>query len=373
MIKATFPHLGNFYIPCAALLYELGLEPVVPPLTSQRTIMLGTKIAPEFACFPLKVNLGNYIEAVEAGAEFIFMAGGVGPCRFGYYGEIQREILQDSGYQMEFIVFEAPKTHPQELWVKIKRVVPRNTLSKLAKALYVFWQKARAIEEFDRLANKIRPLEQKQGTISNLQNRFYRLIDNASSIKDIHSVLDDSISEMQAIPLRETNYPIKVALLGEIYMVLEPRVNFQIEKLLGEMGVEVVRTIHLTEWILEHLCLSIFKPDWYRQLLLLAKPYLGNTVGGHGLETIAHTVKAAVNGFQGVIQLAPFTCMPEIVAMQALPDIAKKLSIPVLTIIIDEHSAQAGIETRLEAFIDLINYRRQQTSGKRNLELEYGN
>ncbi len=362
MIKVTFPHLGNFYIPCKAFLAELGFEPVVPPPTSQRTVTLGTKIAPEFACFPLKVNLGNYIEASEAGAEFIFMAGGIGPCRFGYYGEVQREILKDAGFNMKFLVFEAPKTHPRDLWHQIKRLVPHYTISKLMKALTIFWQKARAIEKFECLANKIRPLEQRLGTTSRLQNRFYQLIDNAASLNSIKIVFENSCAELNGIALKQTASPLKIALLGEIYMVLEPKVNFQIENRLGELGVAVKRTIYLTDWLLEHLYLSIFKPDWHRRLLFLAKPYLGNSVGGHGLETIAHAVEAGINRFHGVIQLAPFTCMPEIVAMQALPSVSNDLSIPVLTLIIDEHSAEAGIETRIEAFVDLLSYRNQERS-----------
>lgn len=84
MPKITFPHFGNFFIPGKALMNELGFETIVPPPISQKTISLGTNIAPEFACLPLKVNLGNYLEAISAGAEIICMAGGAGPCRFGY-------------------------------------------------------------------------------------------------------------------------------------------------------------------------------------------------------------------------------------------------------------------------------------------------
>jgi predicted nucleotide-binding protein (sugar kinase/HSP70/actin superfamily) len=372
MLKVTFPHLGNFYIPCKALLNELDLEPVAPPFSSHATTALGCQIAPEFACFPLKVNLGNYIEAINAGAEYIFMAGGIGPCRFGYYGEVQREILKEAGYDIDFLVFEAPKTHPGELWRRIKRIVPRYTLSKLTRALYVFWQKAMAVDKFDRLANKIRPVEQRLGTTSSLQNNFYRSMDNTSSVGEIQKVLNDSLGELKALTVKETGDPIKIVLAGEIYMVLEPRVNFQIERVLGEMGVEVRRTIYLTDWIFEHLCLSIIEPNWHKQLLRLAKPYLGNAVGGHGLETIAHAVEAGVNRFHGVVQLAPFTCMPEIIAMQILPEVSKKLSIPVLTLIIDEHSAETGIATRLEAFIDLIRYgRNQQALSKSGLDAQY--
>ncbi|HYH01817.1 MAG TPA: hypothetical protein VEC37_01845 [Bacillota bacterium] len=96
MLKVTFPHMGNLYISFKSLLYELGVEPVAAPFTSQRTIVLGTKIAPEFACLPFKINLRNYIEAIEAGAECIFMVEGSGPCRFGYYGTKKRSRIYPS-------------------------------------------------------------------------------------------------------------------------------------------------------------------------------------------------------------------------------------------------------------------------------------
>lgn len=361
MLKTTFPHLGNFHIPCKALLHELDLEPVVPPPTSGRTIALGTQIAPEFACFPLKVNLGNYIEAIEAGAECVFMAGGVGPCRFGYYGEVQREILKDAGYPVDFFVFEAPQTQPWKLWSHVKRFVPRRTVSHLRNALYIFWLKARAIDEFDRLANKIRPVEQSRGITSRIQNDFYHQIDNAATAREVKTILANFSAQLKTVAATSAPEALRIVLVGEIYMVLEFRVNFQIEKTLGEMGVEVKRTIYLSDWILEHLCSNLEKADWFKRLQFLAKPYLENAVGGHGLETIAHTVAGGVNRFQGAIELAPFTCMPEIVAMQALPAVSRDYSLPILTLILDEHSAAAGIETRLEAFIDLLRYKNMRS------------
>jgi predicted nucleotide-binding protein (sugar kinase/HSP70/actin superfamily) len=135
------------------------------------------------------------------------------------------------------------------------------------------------------------------------------------------------------------------------------------------MGVDVKRTIYLSDWVREQLVFSIFFPGWRKKMQKLAHPYLENFVGGHGLETIAHTVEASQEEYQGVIQLAPFTCMPEIVAMQVIPTVSKELSIPVLSIIIDEHSGEAGIQTRLEAFIDLLKYRHHQATGGNNLEV----
>ena len=248
MLKVTFPHIGNSYIPFRALLNELGLEPVVPPPITEATISLGTKLAPEFACFPLKVNLGNYVEALRQGAELILMAGGVGPCRFGYYGELQREILRDAGYDTEFLVLEAPKTHPRELWDKIKRYFPRHHPADLVRAAKFAWLKAEALDSFDRLACKIRPREEWAGTTDKLQSRFYQALDGATMVSDIKTLREQALEELQAVSVQPGFVPLKVALLGEIYMVLEPKVNFEMERTLGRMGVEVERTIHFTDW-----------------------------------------------------------------------------------------------------------------------------
>lgn len=368
MLKVTFPHIGNSYIPFRTLMLELGLEPVIPPPISQRTINLGTKLAPEFACFPLKINLGNYIEAIEAGAELIFMAGGVGPCRFGYYGEQQREILKEAGWDIDFLVLEAPKTHPLELWDKIKRYFPRHQISDLIRAARIAWLKADALDRFDHLTNKIRPIEEWPGTTSRIQKKFYQALDQATLVKDIKIVLNNALDGLKATAVKKGISPLKIVLLGEIYMVLEPKVNFEMERTLGEMGVEVERTIYFTEWVRDQLLFSIIHPNWNKKLKLLARPYLRNFVGGHGLETVALTVNAGVNRYHGVIELAPFTCMPEIIAMQILPTVSRELSIPVLSIIIDEHSAEAGVKTRLEAFIDLLAYQRKKSTGGRSFE-----
>jgi predicted nucleotide-binding protein (sugar kinase/HSP70/actin superfamily) len=360
MLKVSFPHMGNFYIPFKSLLFELGVEPLIAPFTSQRTIALGTELAPEFACLPFKINLGNYLEAIEQGAECILMVGGSGPCRLGYYGEVQREILRENGYQVEFVLLEAPENKPLKLWETIKHYFPKHSPRNLARAVQIFWQKAKAIDNFDRLVDQTRPIASDPDVCDRLQSYFYSQIDNAASIAAIMRIYRETVNHLAQIPKAELFTPVKVGLLGEIFMVLEPRVNFQIEKIMGAMRVEVWRTIYLTDWISATFFYKYFKPGYERRLRTLAKPYLKNFVGGHGLDSVAHAVESGNKHYHGIVHLAPFTCMPEIVAMQIIPQVARELGIPVLSIVIDEHSAAAGIETRLEAFIDLLNYRRQK-------------
>jgi predicted nucleotide-binding protein (sugar kinase/HSP70/actin superfamily) len=360
MLKVTFPHMGNFYISFKSLLYELGVEPVMAPFTTQRTIALGAKFAPEFACLPFKINLGNFIEAIEAGAECIFMVGGSGPCRLGYYGEVQREILQENGYKADFVLLEAPNHQIDQLWGTLKHYLPKHRPQHLARAWQIFWQKATTIDNFDRLANRTRPLVTDSEACDRLQDHFYSQIDHAAAITEIKRIYHEAIDHLAQLPKKEAASPLKIGLLGEIFMVLEPRVNFQIERAMGAMEIEVWRTIYITDWIKENFYYKYFKPSRHKSLHQLAEPYLKNYVGGHGLESVAHTVKSGISHYNGIVHLAPFTCMPEIVAMQIIPQIANELTIPVLSLIIDEHSAEAGIQTRLEAFIDLLNFRKHK-------------
>ncbi len=369
MTKATFPHMGTLYIPMKSLLINLGLEPTAPPPTSQSTIAIGTKLAPEFACLPLKVNLGNYVEAIAKGAELILMAGGVGPCRFGYYSQVQREALLEAGYDVELVTLEAPNADLGELFRKINRFIPRHSPTALINALRVFWKKAQAIDSFDRIANRIRAREELSGSTTLVQSKFYQAMDRADNPKDINTVLATFIKELESIPLIHDFKPLKIMLIGEIYMVLEPRINFRIEEILGGMGIEVRRSIYLSDWIGEHLNLFTVRNNHRSHLLRLAHPYLDSHVGGHGLESVAHGIEAGVNRMDGIIQLAPFTCMPEIIAMPALSTISTDFSIPVLHLIIDEHSGEAGIQTRLEAFIDLLKHRKSKNRWDSEVDL----
>jgi len=46
--------------------------------------------------------------------------------------------------------------------------------------------------------------------------------------------------------------PIRVSIVGEIYIAAYPGINFEIERKLGNMGVEVHNTMSMSFWIKEH-------------------------------------------------------------------------------------------------------------------------
>lgn len=356
-MKVTFPHMGNLAVSARTLLNGMGLEVIVPPPCTKKTLSLGAKFSPECACLPLKVNIGNYIEAAELGAEAIVMAGGVGPCRIGYYAEVQREILWDLGYKMEMVVLEPPDARFSELTTKI-RYLCRNPWSKVLKGLVLAWQKTCALDRLEQRVQWIRPRENQIGSGDRIFMEALGKIDQARNGYEVESALSEGFIRLEGIPLDKNRKVLKIALVGEIYTVLEPFVNHNIERHLGRLGVEVIRFISLSQWINDHLLGGIFPGISSKKLKKMANPYLNHFVGGHGRETVGAAVASAINGFDGLIQLAPLTCMPEIVAHTVLPRISKDYELPQMTIYLDEQSGEAGLLTRLEAFIDMVALRR---------------
>ena len=362
----TVPHMGNLCIPLKAMLEYVGLEVVLPPPCTKRTLSLGTQNSPEFACLPLKINLGNYIEAWELGADTILMAGGLGPCRFGYYAQIQREILLDLGMDMKMVVLEPPDASVKDFLEDIRILANGKSWLTIIKAIQLAWYKARAIDMVDIKLEETRPRQNHWSDADKVFDKFLRQLDRLNEKSEIYRAAEMAVDEMEAIPQDWHYEPIKITIVGEIYTVLENFVNLGLEKHLGRMGVEAKRSIYLSEWINDHIFKGVLQLKSNKTLRKLASPYLNHFVGGHGWETVGSTVEAARDGADGVIQVAPLTCMPEIVAQAILPEISKDKNIPVMTLYVDEQTGEAGLVTRLEAFVDMIKRRKyiQEVSGK---------
>jgi len=98
-----------------------------------------------------------------------------------------------------------------------------------------------------------------------------------------------------------------------------------------------------------------------RNVKKTATPYFKEMCGGHGRESVGNAILFAKSGFDGVIQLSPFTCIPEIVAKSILPKVCREHGIGFLTISLDEQTGKEGIRTRLEAFVDLLMAKRNKT------------
>lgn len=351
----TFPHMGTMHVVLKALFARLGCEVLVPPPISKHTMELGTRLSPEVACLPFKMTLGNFIEALEQGADTIITCGGVGPCRLGYYAAVQKSILQELGYKFDMIVVEPDVIDAHK---NIRKVAPEKSWLEIYEAIRFAGTKMNALDDIERELNKIRPREASPGTSEAIWREAVKTIDGAEDIEAVKNIQDETFHRLKTVQLKEGFVPLHIVLVGEIYVMLEPRVNQGLERCLGGMGVEVLKSTYLSDYVRGHLLRRRDYLSLYNRLFTLAKPYLGHYVGGHGLKSIAYTILKKTQGYDGVIHVFPFSCMPEVIAKNIMPKVSNDFDMPVLTLAYDEQTGEAGVVTRLEAFIDLLRFRK---------------
>jgi len=167
--------------------------------------------------------------------------------------------------------------------------------------------------------------------------------------KDFPKLKREILKKLSEIKIEKNKDMPKVALVGEIYTVCDPTINFEVESKLGREGIEVHREMDITY----HLKKLIFPwKDWIIQRKI--NPYLKSTVGGHGRDAIYEMLHYIKEDFDGIIHLLPMSCMPEITVRPILEKIHQESGIPFLSLSLDEQTAEAGIDTRLEAFIDVV-------------------
>jgi predicted nucleotide-binding protein (sugar kinase/HSP70/actin superfamily) len=348
-VKITYGHMGTTALVFDDLLGNLGHEVIPPIKPSSRTLSLGTQHAPEFACIPFKIVLGTYLEVMHLGVDSIISGGGLGPCRAGYYGDLHRRILRSLGYDVNMVFFFPPLKAPVDFIRKLSLIKGKNSWPTFWHHFRIAWQKLMALDDLERKVHQVRPRELQRGNCSRAMERGLAYIKDAKNVKDVQEAGKAALEEVEAVPHLPHKEALKVGIIGEIYVQLEPFANFDAEEILGNMGAEVKRSIFITQYTRE----DIFA-DGSKNIKKLARPYLDQKIGGHGQNSVGETVHMAHLGYDGVVQLAPFTCIPEIVAKSIMPRLSRELGIPVLTIFIDEQTGKAGVETRLEAFMDLL-------------------
>lgn len=360
-MKVTFPYMSNSHITIKNLLEGLGNEVISPPKPSKLTLSYGTKYAPEFACVPFKITLGTYIETLEMGADTIVSTGGVGPCRAGLYTTLQEKILRNIGYEFDMITFEPPGKHLKDIIHNFKKLVNKKvSLVELIRLVRFVWNQLILLDEVESESLKIRPCEVKQGETTRAYRKIVNIIAETKTRDDLKEARKLADKIYAGVDRYEDADPLKVVLLGEIYVVMEPTANLEIEETLGELGVYVERTMFFTHYTINNAVTDLFHLTGDRDAKKAAAPYFNEMCGGHGRESVGNTVLYAEKGFDGVIQVAPFTCIPEIVAKSILPSVTEKYGMGFLSISIDEQTGKAGLQTRLEAFVDLLARNREK-------------
>ncbi|KLU62815.1 hypothetical protein CEB3_c07760 [Peptococcaceae bacterium CEB3] len=179
----------------------------------------------------------------------VVTSGGNGPCRAGHYGELSERIMRSIGKDIEVIVFDSIYQKPIDFIKKVNRVnSARLSPLSIIQLVRFYWRKLQALDNLERLSHKVRPRELKRDDTTKAFQQGIEWIRKAETLSGVVEAEREGLLVLENVPQDAGRKVVRVGIVGEIYVVLEPAINLEIEEMLGNLGVEVDRSIYLTGW-----------------------------------------------------------------------------------------------------------------------------
>lgn len=161
----------------------------------------------------------------------------------------------------------------------------------------------------------------------------------------------EGLERFRAIPCHKPDNPVRVGLVGEYFTAIDESSNLGVEKKLLGMGVELRRMLNMTNRNLRYN---------EKNLRASASDYITYDMGPTSSMTIAATLKYAQEGFDGVIHMKSSGYTPEIDCMPVMQHISRDMHMPVLYLSYDSQTSDTGLDTRLEAFYDMLAMKKEK-------------
>ncbi len=133
---------------------------------------------------------------------------------------------------------------------------------------------------------------------------------------------------------------VRVALLGYPYAIFDPYISAGVYEKLNKLGVDIFTYEQLPAKQMRHYSRVLPQNFFW---------YYSNQVCWAGLYLLEHKQEV-----DGIIHVTAFGCGPDAMVDKTLELEAKHAGVPFLSLTIDEHTGEGGVQTRLEAFVDML-------------------
>lgn len=304
-IGLPFVFFMHDYLPYyATLLWELGFEPMLHTETDAEVRRLGLEAVATETCFPIKTALGHTARLIRDGMESIFLPSFINTSSDGL-DNLACPLTQSFPYQARSIFQDARFLVPPVSY----RFPVKEQDALMLQALQPFGVRLGDI----RRAKEAARIE---------QERFRASI--AEKGREVLASLDGPA----------------VVVVGRAYNAFDPGMNLNIPRKLAGMGIAALPM----------------------DFLPAEEAHAGSTENMYwrsGRSMLSAMRHIAETDFLYPVVVGNFLCGPDSFIHPMLKDALGRK--PALFLEIDEHSADAGIITRLEAFLDGVE--NQQKSG----------
>lgn len=343
-----------YYDPAFKFFVEQVLDADYLPLpdATKVTSERGAQYSTDYVCTPFKHILGDFIEALDLGADVLVQFGG--PCRLGYYGELQESILRDAGYDFAMLNFSGGIEGGWVGWAKqcLKVVNPDIAVPHAVKQLLVCGNMVVKLDEARDFYLANAGFEQEKGAYRRAWASFMDDMRGATTDREVNDAYRRGMDAMRAIPLDKPDDPIRIGVVGEMFTAIDERSNLGLDEKLIGMGVEVHRMLNLTNRFIRYN-----EPN----LRVSCGDYAAYDMGPTSTLTIAAACKYAQEGFDGIVHAKSAGCTPEIDCVPVLQRVSEDFRMPALYLTFDTQTSDTGLDTRLEAFYDMLAMKKEKT------------
>lgn len=316
-VKVGIPRslLYYYYFPMwRSFLEGLGVQVVVSGPTTKSIMEKGTRLCVDEACLPVKVAFGHVAELVGK-VDFIFVPR---------------------------LVSIAPKEYICPKFLGFPDMV-KESVAGLPPLISTNVNQYRRERDLYATFSEIGKL------FTSNPARVYLAYRQALSIhRNYCKLLEKGLMPDKAMLLKKPGDQINetqpvVAVIGHPYNIYDNFISMNLINRLEKSGVKAVTPEHLPEYVLRQHAGRLPKKLFWT----LGQKMIGGAF--HYLED---------QRVKGMIHVASFACGPDSMTGELIERRARRMGgIPFLNLTLDEHTGEAGVVTRLEAFLDMINLR----------------
>ncbi len=413
-VKRTLyiPYIGDTSFGMAACLRAYGQPAEVMPIADEAALMRGRAYTTGKECLPCAITCGEMLKVLERdgvkpqNAAF-FIPGASGPCRFGLYHCMHQLILKHAGADEAIILSPNQDSSFYSHFVSNFDGSAGLTAGGAGPVTFMkdIWTSIVGIDLLHKLILRLRPFavdtKQAQQVYDNCVRQWVEAVERKTEdrrrMTDMVRLLERFAEEFAKVKLNNKLQKPRIGIVGEIYVRNHPFANLNIIRRLEDLGA-ACDLAPLAEWVyytnftrykmasrrgewknlLNNTVQNFFQHKIERTLarplekrfgrlaehpikhtIDFAKPYIDASFEGETILSIGKMVEYHKDGFGGVLNVMPFTCMPStIVSTQTRRLSADCNEMPILNLSFDGQE-DATLTTRLETFVEQVAARQK--------------
>ncbi len=318
-------HYYRFFPFWKVLLEELGAEIVLSPPTNKKIVEVGVQHGYGELCIPLKVYYGHVFNLIENHPEldYLFVPRYVSEVKEGYFCPkfiSLPDVIKILPGAPEILNFEV---NVKEFPISLSAIEIGKQLGNTRE------QSLEAYEKAQRYYHKFLDFL-REGAPANYA---LRLVRRERPFK---------------LPGKKPQGEVKLLLLGHEYNLFDTYMNLDFEKKLEDMGAEVLSLRNMPKRVFETPVVVNKKLQnyWSHEEEIM--------------QAIRYFMTRGRGEIDGVIFLISFACGPDSIISELIMRDMKVIRLPYLSIIMDEHTGDAGLKTRIGAFVEMIKRKKKK-------------